>query len=288
MSCLREQPSSCNPLSWSSYSYIIIHSLHLILRRWQHVCWPALPYSSFTKRLHRRGPVGLCHLYPLVLFPSFPYVWHVRILLRSRWLFDAAADDNDDDVCIHTLGHWADLQKIDFQGSQSRRREQSWDVMCKSHTDDYPSWHPLIVVGGEAVKFARMPALWELWAWCHVWKRCPKDMLTTGWLPQMQNNWLNIERTNIVIDRHGTVMIYWLLTLGRYFFGDFFFFFGHFFFLVLWSPGPPVLRSPGPLVPWCSGPLVLRSSGPPVPWSPGPPVLLSSGPLVLWSPGPLV
>lgn len=208
MSCLREQPSSCNPLSWSSYSYIIIHSLHLILRRWQHVCWPALPYSSFTKRLHRRGPVGLCHLYPLVLFPSFPYVWHVRILLRSRWLFDAAADDNDDDVCIRTLGHWAGLQKIDFQGSHSRRREQSWDVMCKSHTDDYPSWHPLIVVGGEAVKFARMPALWELWAWCHVWKRCPKDMLTTGWLPQMQN-WLNI-----VIDRHGTVMIYWLLTFG--------------------------------------------------------------------------
>lgn len=205
MSCLREQPSSCNPLSWSSYSYIIIHSLHLILRRWQHICWPALPYSSFTKRLHRRGPVGLCHLYPLVLFPFFRYVWHVRMLLRSRWLFDAAADDNDDDVCIHTLGHWAGLQKIDFQGSHSRRREQSWDVMCKSHTDDYPSWHPLIAVGGEAVKFARMPALWELWAWCHVWKRCPKDMLTTGWLPQMQN-WLNIERTLNIVTLSSIVM----------------------------------------------------------------------------------
>ena len=46
--------------------------------------------------------------------------------------------------------------------------------------------------------------------------------------------------------------------------------------LVLWSPGP-LLWSPGPLVPWSSGPLV--------PWSSGP---LVSGPLVLWSPGPLV
>ena len=67
------------PLSRSSYSYIIIHFLHLISRRWQHVCWPALPYSSITKRLHRRGPVfGLCHLY------SFRYVLHGRMLLRSR------------------------------------------------------------------------------------------------------------------------------------------------------------------------------------------------------------
>ena len=54
-------------------------------------------------------------------------------------LFDAApapADDNDDDVCTHTLGHWASLQKIEsiFKGVILGGDNNSHEMSCARST----------------------------------------------------------------------------------------------------------------------------------------------------------